>query len=434
MRTLLLLPLLALTAFAPAAAATPEKGVLGYDARLAEDSSGLLAKDPVWSPDGRRLLYTRDEALWLLDVAPGAASQEKPEPLLRLADLRKAAGEEADFDQVVWPERGDALLLVAGGDLWLLPLGKGDLRRLTKTEDAEEDPKVSPDGSRVAFVRDFDLWLLDLATGTERALTTDGEDGVFLNGTTDWLYWEEIWDRDATGYWWSPDGTRIAYYRFDERQVPVHPLVDEAPLHPAAKPQKYPKPGDPNPVVRVGVLDLASGQTAWMETGDQDQYLARVGWTPDGSAVAIQALTRSQTRLDLLRCTAADGRCSTLLTDQWPTWINLGRDFAFLPDGRFLWGSERDGWRRLYLSGADGRSLRPVSPSPPAGSPACRTRPAAGPMRSSRTAMPERGAGSRSTWRSCPRRDRDGWPTRSRSSTAVPASPRCRTPPGTRRT
>jgi dipeptidyl-peptidase-4 len=359
MRTVLLLPLLVLTVLAPAAAAPP--AVLSYDAMFAAGASGLSAEDPVWSPDGRRLLYTRDEALWLLDLGAGG-STGSTEPLLRLADLRKQAGQEASFDQVTWLPRGEGLLLVSGGDLWLLPSGSGELRRLTRTDEAEEDPKPSPDGSHVAFVRDFDLWLLDLANGTERALTTDGQEGAFLNGVTDWLYWEEIWDREATGYWWSPDGTRIAYYRCDERQVPVHPLVDEAPLHPPVKPQKYPKPGDPNPVVRVGVLDVDGGRTVWMETGDQDQYLARVNWTPSGDAVAIQALTRSQTRLDLLRCNAADGRCSTLLTDQWPTWVNLGKDFALLPDGRFLWGSERDGWRRLYLAGADGKIVRAVSP------------------------------------------------------------------------
>lgn len=356
MRTALLL-LMSLTALAPAAAQT---GILSYDAMFADDSAGLPAKDPAWSPDGKKVLYTRDEALWQLDPSTGQS-----ESLLRLADLEKAAGEGADFDsfdKVIWSPRGDSLLIVAGGDLWVQPLSNGDLRRLTRTEEDEEDPKLSPDGRQVAFVRDFDLWLLDLASGTERALTTDGQEGVFLNGTTDWLYWEEIWDREATGYWWSPDGTRIAYYRFDERQVPVHPLVDESPVHPETRSQRYPKPGDPNPVVRVGVLDLASNKTVWMETGDQDQYLARVAWTPKGDAVAIQALTRGQTRLDLLRCTASAGRCAALLTDQWPTWVNLGKDFAFLPDGRFLWGSERSGWRRLYLAGADGKIVRPVSP------------------------------------------------------------------------
>lgn len=357
MRTFLLFSLLALTVLAPAAAQKPA-APLSYDAMFADDFAGLGAEEPAWSPDGKRLLYVRDEALWLFDPASG--SQGKSEPLFRLAELEKAAGKEAAFDQVVWTPGGDSLLLVARGDLWLLPVGGGELRRLTRTEEAEEDPKPSPDGSRVAFVRDFDLWILDLATGTERALTTDGQEGTFLNGTTDWLYWEEIWDREATGYWWSPDGSRIAYYRFDERQVPIHPLVDESPVHPTVRSQRYPKPGDPNPVVRVGVLDLASGQTVWMETGEQDQYLARVAWPPAGDAVAIQALNRRQDRLDLLRCGATDGRCSTLLTDQWPTWVNLGKDFAILPDGRILWGSERSGWRRLYLASAG--IVRPISP------------------------------------------------------------------------
>ncbi|HYU31900.1 MAG TPA: DPP IV N-terminal domain-containing protein [Thermoanaerobaculia bacterium] len=359
MRTFLL-SFVVLTALTSATAATQQKQpeVLGYDAMFAEDSSGKGAENPLWSSDGRRLLYVLDDDLWMLDVTQGTAA----EPLFRRADLRKAAGKDAGFDRIVWSPRGDSLVLVAGGDLWLLPLGKGELRRLTSTSEEESDPKPSPDGSRVAFVRDFDLWLLDLATGSEQALTTDGQENTLLNGVTDWLYWEEIWDREATGYWWSPDGTRIAYYRFDERQVPLHPLVDQSPVHPQPKPQRYPLPGDPNPLVRVGVLDLAGGKTTWLETGAPDRYLARVAWTPAGDAVAIQALARSQARLDLLRCGAADGRCSTLLTDQWPTWVNLGKDFAFLPDGRFLWGSERDGWRRLYLAGADGKIVRPVSP------------------------------------------------------------------------
>jgi dipeptidyl-peptidase-4 len=368
MRTVLVLSLLGLTALSSAAQAQPslqkQADILSFDAMFADDASGHGADNPVWSPDGTRLLYQRAEALWLLDLAPGMGAQGATEPVLRLADLEKAAGkDDLDFDQVAWMPRGDGLLLVADGDLWLFPVGTGgELRRLTRTDEEESDPKPSPDGSRLAFVRDYDLWLLDLATGSEKALTTDGQDGVFLNGTTDWLYWEEIWDRDATGFWWSPDGARIAYYRFDERQVPVHPLVDDAPLRPTIKSQKYPKPGETNPVVRVGVLDLAGGGTVWMETGEQDQYLARVAWTPKGDGVTIQTVNRSQDRIDLLRCAPADGRCSTLLTDQWPTWVNLGRDFAFLPDGRFLWGSDRSGWRRLYLASADGKSLRPVSP------------------------------------------------------------------------
>lgn len=339
------------------------------------DSSGRAPRLLAWSPDGGRLVYAFEDetgdAIWLLDAATGRA-----EPVLRLLrDDTTAAGETgagspetlAGVDSLIWSPRGDALLAVSKGDLYLLPLDTRHPRRLTSTAADEEAPELSPDGTRLAFVRDYDLHLLDLATGRERALTRGGEKNVSLNGTTDWVYWEEIWDRDPTGYWWSPDGRRIAYYHFDERAVPVHPLVDYDPKDPAKTPvvelQKYPRPGEPNPRVRVGVLDLATGRTTWMATGGgEGDYLARVAWFPEGETLAVQRLNREQTRLDLLACQPAGGGCRTLAAQEHPTWVNLGSDFHPLPGGRFLWGSEASGWRRLYLHGADGRPVRALSP------------------------------------------------------------------------
>ncbi|MES1240327.1 MAG: S9 family peptidase [Acidobacteriota bacterium] len=341
-------------------AAAADSKRLTDDAVFAPDAGGTLPADTRWSPDGRFLAYRwgrdQDAALWQLDVRTG-----RSETLFRLADL-KEGDREFSLGGYQWLPKGDALLLESDGDLVLYTLSDRKLRRLTRTEAEEESPKPSPDGSLVAFVRDFDLYTLDLATGRETALTTDGEENVFLNGVNDWVYWEEIWDRDATAFWWSPDSRRLAYYRFDEREVPAYPIVDEIPLNAKVRWQKYPKPGDPNPKVRIGVVEARGGATAWMATGEDDSYLARVAWTPAGDALAIQRLNRDQTRLDLLRCDASGGACSTLLTDAWPTWVNLGSDFRFLDDGRFLWGSERDGWRRLYLYDAAGRLVRPVTP------------------------------------------------------------------------
>jgi dipeptidyl-peptidase-4 len=328
-------------------------------------ANGRQPTQAAWSPDGR-LSYVWDEkgedketALWLLDPATG-----KSEVLARLSDLGKQAGQEGELDlgEYSWSPQGDALLLVSKEDLFLYSPSSRKLSRLTETAAKEESPQLSPDGSKVAFIRDFDLHLIDLATGKETELTTGGKENEVLNGINDWVYWEEIWNRDATGFWWSPDSSRVAYYHFEEEPVGVYPLADDSPVYPEVRWQKYPKAGTDNPRVKVGVLDLATKATTWLATGDPDSYLARVDWVPSGDAVAIQRLNREQTRIDLLRCRPADGSCAPIAEDAWPTWVNLAQDFRFLPDGRFLWGSERSDWRRLYLHSADGKVVRPVTP------------------------------------------------------------------------
>ncbi len=354
-----------LLALRPAVPETPprEPVQLSLGDAFEPSAFGLWPTRQSWSPDGRRLTYVwdesgegREESIWSLDPETG-----RREVLVRLAGLG-APGEMFPLAGYSWSPRGDSLLLISQGDLYLLPLDTRKLRQLTRTEAREESPEFSPDGRRVAFVRSLDLYMLDVATGAETRLTRDGRQDTTLNGATDWVYGEEVWNRDPSAFWWSPDSLRLAYYRFDERPVGTYPLLDDSPLYPEVTAQKYPKAGTANPKVTIGVADAATGKTTWMSTGDPDAYLARLKWTPRGDAVAIERLSRDQTRLDLLRCDAGGGACSTLLTESWRTWINLGRDFRFLPDGRFLWGSERDGWRRLYLYGADGKPVRPATP------------------------------------------------------------------------
>jgi dipeptidyl-peptidase-4 len=360
-------------------AATPEvppqeqTAQLTIETALAPNAYGRRPLQQAWSPDGKRLIYVWDgnnggnsekdakDALWLYDAATG-----RSEILARLADLGEG-GKEFDLDAYSWSPQGDSLLLSSQGDLYLLPLAPstlkaGKLRRLTRTRIEETDARFSPDGRRIAFVRAQDLYVLDVAKGHETRLTSDGRENTTLNGIVDWVYGEEIWDREPRAYWWSPDSSHLAYYRFDERSVGIYSLLNDSPLYPEIILQKYPKAGTNNPQVRIGVADLATGKTTWMKTGDPTSYLARLEWTPWGDAVGIQRMNRDQNRLDLLRCGAADGACVTLVTEQWRTWINLGRDFRFLPDGRFLWGSERGGWRRLYLYAANGTLVRPATP------------------------------------------------------------------------
>lgn len=353
------LPLMAPVGAAPSALAGEPQ--LTFDILFGEDTLGRQARGLLWSPDGHRLAYrwedTGGEALWVLDLG---ATPPQRRAVFRPGD----AGTSEDFslDAYHWSPAGDALLFESDGDLHLLDLENRSLRRLTETPAEEKEPAFSPDGSKLAFIRDFDLQVIDLASGEERALTAGGEENRILNGITDWVYWEEIWGRDSTGFWWSPDGTRIAYYQFDEEPVATYPLVDYSGQYPQIRWQKYPKAGTDNPRVRIGVIDVASRETTWLDTGpDATEYLARVHWHPDGGGLAVERLNRDQDRLDVLLCGAGDGVCRTLLTETWPTWVNLGDEFTWLPDGRFLWGSERSGWRHLYLYDGEGRLVRQLT-------------------------------------------------------------------------
>ena len=220
--------------------------------------------------------------------------------------------------------------------------------------------KFSPDGRAVAFVRANDLWVKDLASGEERRLTTDGSDDV-INGTTDWVYEEELGLSDA--FRWSPDSKRIAYWRFDQREVPAFPMVDETGgVYPRVSVLRYPKAGAPNARVQVGVLDVASARTRWLEVGgDTGIYLARMEWVGSDS-VTVLRLPRKQNRLDVLMLSAATGTGRTVLTERdsayvdvedQPVWVNGGR--------QFLWTSDRSGWRQLYLYDRSGRLVRQVT-------------------------------------------------------------------------
>lgn len=218
--------------------------------------------------------------------------------------------------------------------------------------------KFSPDGRQVAFVSDNDLYVTDLATRRTKRLTTDGSADV-INGTTDWVYEEELGLRDA--FRWSPDSKRIAFWRFDQSAVPAFPLVNELSLYPIVSVLRYPKAGEPNSRVRVGVMDVATAKTTWLQTGaDTGVYLARMEWVGNDSLV-VHRLPRRQNRVDLLMASAATGGTRTIMTDadsayvdvQDVTWIGKGRQFLFL--------SDRSGWRQIFLYDRSGRAVRQLT-------------------------------------------------------------------------
>jgi dipeptidyl-peptidase-4 len=177
----------------------------------------------------------------------------------------------------------------------------------------------------------------------------------------DWVYPEELDLR--TAYWWSPDSSQIAYLQMDERPVTKYPLVNFLTPTAEVETMRYPKAGEANPVVRVGVVALKGGETRWMETGtDPSVYIARVNWLRDSRRLAIQRLSRAQTQLDLLLADSTSGSAQVILTERDPSWINLHDDLYFFADGqRFLWSSERDGFCHLYLYDLSGKVLRQLT-------------------------------------------------------------------------
>ncbi|MGA2599265.1 MAG: S9 family peptidase [Bryobacteraceae bacterium] len=356
--------LLAFTTVLPAA-----KKPVTIDALLEKPGRrGGSGGTPIWAPDGKRFITIQEKKAMLYDV-PAKSEKE----LLSLDPLESAAvapPEPEVFDwqnrrvseeSVQWSGDGKQLLISAKGDLFLFHLDSRKWDQLTATAVEERDAKLSPDGKRVAFRRDHDLYTLDVASKDVTQLTHDGTP-TLLNGELDWVYPEEL--DLGTAWWWSPDSQRIAYMQFDVAREFVYPQVDLTGLRAKAEPERYPQAGTPNADVRLGVIGAAGGQTCWMDLGEtRGHLLARVYWTPDSKQLAVERFNRVQDELNLLLADASTGAAKIIIHETDRSWINVSDEFRFL-DGaptRFLWSSERDGFRHLYLYSLDGKQINRVT-------------------------------------------------------------------------
>ncbi|HOC42327.1 MAG TPA: S9 family peptidase [Thermoanaerobaculales bacterium] len=325
----------------------------------------------LWLPDGGGFLFrdTRDGRLGLFrhDVASGTDERIADWEAL-LGDLHRRRGgyvKPAMDDVNTHPGSGTSptlgpdgrhLVGVTAGDLYLLELASGTARFLTEGAAPERFASFSPDGRQVAFVRDGDLYRLELESGLEHRLTDRAGSTTLLNGAADWAYEEEL--GVARSFWWSPGSDRILFVQYDTSPIPAFPITDELDAVAGVEWQRYPKAGDPNSIVRLGVVAAADGAIRWIPTGVGDGYLARAGWMPGGREVWFEVLDRDQTRLELRAAVPGESSSRLLLADESPDWVNVRDDLSFVGDDRFVWSSERDGWRHLYLYGVDGRLIR----------------------------------------------------------------------------
>ncbi len=249
------------------------------------------------------------------------------------------------------------------GDYWVFERKKRTLRRLGGSAPASTlmFAKFSPDGSRVAYVREHDLYVEDLGSGEARPLTRDGS-ATLVNGTSDWVNEEELEIRD--GFRWSPDGRRIAFWQFDTSGVGVFTLIDDTDaLYPTRTQFPYPKAGTRNSAVRIGVVDVATAATIWMRPpGDpRETYIPRMDWVDDRT-LALEQLNRLQNRNELVLADARTGDARSVYRDESKTWVDYVERVWWLAGNReFLWESEKDGWRHVYAVSRDGSRQRPLT-------------------------------------------------------------------------
>jgi dipeptidyl-peptidase-4 len=311
--------------------------------------------------DSRR--PARERTLEKLNPASG-----RREPLVdaarALADLKTVAAVEAAV--LPWPVAFDGAgqrgLYIFKGDVFILEFANAHFRRLTSTPAEETSASFSPNGHRVAYVRDHDLYFYDLDADRESRITRDGSE-TLLNGTLSWVYWEEVFGRRDIGYWWAPDSQAIAYLQSDDSQVDLAYFTDIAPFSPRVVRQRYARAGGANPRVRLGIIELGHDATTWMEIKDRPfEYIVRAKWLPDGRRLSVETMPRLQTQLSLLWVDRKTGAATGVLTETDSGWVNMTDDLYFFNDGQhFLWPSERDGFMHLYRYRMDGPLVNQVT-------------------------------------------------------------------------
>ena len=336
---------------------------------------GILGRGPEnvqWSPDGAKVSFVqRDDSgdhgeLYYVDVATGKsavlvasgklASLAPPASAIK-DERKKEAATRYSIAAYQWAPDSKHLLFDSMGQLWLYSLDNGTAVQLTSSNDESADPKFSPNGDRISYVRKHNLYVRATTGNEGRQLTKDGNDNL-LNGEVDWVYEEELYSR--SNYFWSPNGKQVVFLQMDEKDVPTYPITDWIPTHATVDQEKYPQPGDPNPGVRLAVVGSNGGKIKWITASsngalplanDPNVLIPRFGWVRDGLLWAM-ALNRVQDRLDLYFVDVDNGKSQLMMTESTDAWIDMHPevDFKLLDSGDgYLWTSWRDGHNHIYL-------------------------------------------------------------------------------------
>ena len=334
-----------------------------------EFASDLVS--PTWTKDGAAYTTIETDSAGHTDLYRVDAVSGRKERLVRGADLvPPGAALPVAIEEYRFSSDGTRLLIFTNSArvwrqstkgtyyVWDLPARR--LIPVSAQPGYQMFAKLSPDGRMAAFVRANNIYVTDLTTGAETAVTADGNDNV-INGTSDWVYEEELDLRDA--FRWSADGRRIAFWRLDQTAIRPFYLLNADSLYPELVPVRYPKAGMPNSEVKIGIVDLASRQTTWVDLGgDKDIYVAAMDFAGSSNEIWLTRLNRHQNRLDLLLADTQRGASRVIMTDRDSAWVDHNQPRWIDGGKQFLFVSERDGYDQVYLFNRDGSLVRRVTP------------------------------------------------------------------------
>ncbi len=320
-----------------------------------------------WLPDGEHFLQPRDGRLMRVEARSG-----KAEPFIDPEKLRQSLSAIKDLpertvDQLVrspfyrMDRARTGTLVDVGPDYAFAYFDGSPAVRLTRSAGGKEVVSLGPDGKRVAFVRGANLFVA--GPDGEKQLTADGG-GDVSNGKADWVYFEEIFNRNSKAYWWSPDGSAVAFLRFDDKPVKRFTVTDPIPTNGRVEATPYPEVGDPNPTVKLGVAPADGGPATFLDLSGyppESTLISRVGWVPGTKTVFAYVQDRKQTWLDFLTWPDPQSKPVKLFRETTKAWVEDLGEPHFLKDGSFLVQSERTGWKHLYHYGPDGKLIRPVT-------------------------------------------------------------------------